>query len=240
MLGLTSAEGDADYDGCIRSLINHGPLPSLRSMVIGDFNREESEISWVQVGNVGLLWPLLPNLERMTLKGAGIRLGTPKSNTLRSLIIHTGGLPEAAGASLGKAELPNLEHLEVWFGTSNYGGSCSAVEVGGILRNKSFAQVRSLALANADFADNLAAEVAAAELWPALERLDLSMGTMTDAGAERLLARAKDLARLAHIDLNKNFLSPQMCDRIRAALPNATVDSQKQADGDWYYVSVGE
>jgi hypothetical protein len=31
-----------------------------------------------------------------------------------------------------------------------------------------------------------------------------------------------------------------MCDRIRAALPNATVDSQKQAEDDWYYVSVGE
>jgi hypothetical protein len=194
----------------------------------------------VRVGNVGLLWPLLPNLERMTLKGGDIRLGNPKSTSLRSLTLHAGGLPQAAGASLGQAELPNLEHLEVWFGTINYGGSCSAAEVRGILHNKSLAQVRSLGLANADFADDLAAEVAVAELWPALERLDLSMGTMTDAGAERLLAVAKQLARLAHVDLSRNFLSPAMCDRIRAALPNATVDSQKQAEDDWYYVSVGE
>ncbi|MFO7565879.1 MAG: WGR domain-containing protein [Enhygromyxa sp.] len=240
VLGLTSAEGDADYDGCIRALINHGPLPSLRTLMIGDFERDESEISWVQVGNVGPLWPLIPNIEHLTLRGAGIRLGSPKSTTLRSLTIHTGGLPQAAGQALGRAELPALERLVVWFGTTHYGGSCSAAEARGILQNKSFAQVRSLALADADFADEIAAEVAQAELWPALERLDLSMGTMTDAGAERLLARAKQLARLAHIDLSENFLSPQMCDRIRAALPNAKVDSQKHDDGDWRYVSVGE
>ena len=128
----------------------------------------------------------------------------------------------------------------MWFGTTHYGGSCSAAEVRGILHNESFANLRSLGLADADFADAIAAELAQAELWPTLERLDLSMGTMTDAGAERILAAAKRLARLAHIDLSRNFLSPQMCDRIRAALPNATVDAQKQADGDWYYVSVGE
>lgn len=240
VLGLTSAEGDANYDGCIRALINHGPLPSLRELFIGDFNRDESEISWVQVGNVGPLWPLLPNLERLTLKGAGIRLGNLKSPTLRSLAIHTGGLPQAAGESLGRAELPALEHLEVWFGTTNYGGSCSAAEARGILQNPSFAKVRSLGLADADFADDIASEVAQAEPWPTLERLDLSMGTMTDAGAERILAVAKKFAGLAQIDLSRNFLSSPMCGRIRAALPNAKIDSQKQAEGDWYYVSVGE
>jgi uncharacterized protein (TIGR02996 family) len=240
VLGLTSTDGDADYEGCIRALISHGPLPSLRSMIIGDFDRDQSEISWVQVGNVGPLWPLLPNLERLTLKGAGIRLGNPKSTTLRTLVIHSGGLPQAAGQSLGRAELPALEHLEVWFGTTDYGGSCSAAEARGILQNKSLARLRSLALANADFADEIAAEVAQAQLWPTLERLDLSMGTMSDAGAERLLTRAEELARLAHIDLSNNFLSPDMCDRIQAALPNANVDMQQQADGDRRYVSVGE
>lgn len=240
-LGLTSSEGDANYDGCIRALTKHGPLPSLRRMTIGDFEfPEQSEISWVSVGDVGRLWPLLPGLLQLTLQGAGIELGTPRSASLRTLVIHTGGLSRTAGESLGRAELPGLERLELWFGTKNYGGSCTRAQAQAILQNPTFAGLRSLALANADFADDVALVVSQAQLPAKLEVLDLSMGTMTDGGAERLLARADALARLTLLDLSSNFLSPEICARVQAALPNARVNGQKQSDGDWRYVSVGE
>lgn len=240
-LGLTNVEGDADYEGCIRVLGKHGPLPSLRRLTIGDFVREESEISWVGVGDVRRLWPLLTGLEQLTLKGANIVLGTPKSASLRALAINTGGLPGAAGKSLGRAELPKLEVLEVWFGSEEYDGSCSAAHALGILQNPSFAGLRQLALANADFADDIAEVVARTELPAKLERLDLSMGTMTDAGAERLLARAEAFARLSVLDLSQNFLSPDMCARVSSALPNARFDEQKhEDDDDSRYVSVSE
>ncbi|MFV8754409.1 hypothetical protein ACNOYE_28005 [Nannocystaceae bacterium ST9] len=240
-LGLTSAEGEADYAGCIRTLIKHGPLPSLRRMTIGDFEHpEESEISWVAVGDVGKLWPLVPNLEQLVLRGANIRLGKPKSARLRSLELRTGGLPAAAGESLAHAELPALEHLLVWFGTENYGGSCSAAHVRGILSNPAFARLRSLGLANADFADEIAGEVARAKLPPELATLDLSMGTMSDAGAELLLGAAGSLARLEQIDLRRNYLSAGMCTRLRRALPMVQVGDQRRGDDDNRYVSVGE
>jgi len=244
-LGLTSADGDADYDGCIRALIKHGPLPSLRRMTIGDFEfPEQSEISWVHVGNVGRLWPLLTGLEQLKLQGAGVELGTPKSASLRRLVIHTGGLQRAAGESLARAELPKLERLDLWFGTVHYGGSCSAAEVHAILKNPCFvgpsSELRALALANADFGDAIAQVVANAKLPPKLEVLDLSMGTLSDAGAEQLLTRTDDLARLSSLDLRKNYLSPAMCARVLEALPHARVDDQKQADDDERYVSVGE
>jgi hypothetical protein len=163
---------------------------------------------------------------------------------LRSLVIHTGGLPRAAGESLGRAELPKLERLEVWFGTEHYGGSCSDAEVRSILQNPCFvgpsSELRTLALANADFGDAIARVVAQAKLPPKLEVLDLSMGTLSDAGAEQLLTRADDLARLRSLDLRRNYLSPAMCARVLAALPDARVDDQKQAEDDERYVSVGE
>lgn len=240
-LGLPNAEGEADYAGCIRALVKHGPLPSLRSLTIGDFEHpEESEISWVAVGDVGKLWPLLPNLETMVLRGGGIRLGTPSSKRLRSLELRTGGLPAAAAESLAEAELPALEHLLVWFGTENYGGSCTAEHARGILRNRAFKRLRSLGLANADFADAIAEEVVRAKLPASLERLDLSMGTMTDAGAQLLLDAADRFAGLEDLDLRRNFLSSAMCTRLRRALPNAQTKGQRQADGDWRYVAVGE
>lgn len=240
VLGLTSADGDANYDACIRAMTKHGVMPSLRRLTIGDFVRDESEISWVHVGSVGRLWPLLPHLEALTLKGASIDLGNPKSSTLTALTLRTGGLPAAAGESLGRAELPALERLVVWFGTRYYSGSCSATHVQGILNNPKLANLRHLALANADFADDVAAEVARGELPKLLESLDLSMGTMTDAGAERLLSAREKLSRLKQLDLSSNYLSPQMCTRLARELGNVVCDTQKQGDGEDYYVSVGE
>jgi predicted DNA-binding WGR domain protein len=240
-LGLASAEGDCDYGDCIRAIVRHGPLASLRSLTIGDFEfPDETEISWATVGDVGPLWPLLPGLESLTLRGGGIGLGTPASASLRSLVIETGGLPGRAAESLARARLPKLERLALWFGTEEYGGSCTAEQAGAILQNPGLASIRKLGLANGDFADELAEVVASTELPAGLERLDLSMGTMTDAGAERLLANAGRFARLAGLDLTRNYLSPGMCERISAALPNAALAEQKTADGEHYYVSVGE
>jgi hypothetical protein len=217
-------------------------LPSLRRLTLGDFDfPDQSEISWVHVGDVGPLWPLLTGLEQLTLQGAGIGLGTPKSKTLHTLVLRTGGLPSEAGESLGRAELPKLERLDVWFGSDNYGCTCSAEHALGILNNKrGLPRLRRLALANAYFADDIANVVATSQLPATLEVLDLSMGTMSDAGAEQLLARAKALGRLELLDLSNNFLSPDMCERVQAALPNARVGEQRESEGEWRYVSVGE
>jgi uncharacterized protein (TIGR02996 family) len=240
-LGLPSADGDAGYEGCIDAIDDHGALPSLRRLAVGDFAfPDESEISWVRVGNVGDLWPHLTGLEELRLQGANIGLGTPKSKSLRTLVLRTGGLPSEAGESLGRAELPNLEQLDVWFGSDNYGCTCSSAHARGILTNRGLPRLRRLALANAFFADEIADVVARTRLPETLEVLDLSMGTMSDEGAERLLARAENLRPLEVLDLSDNFLSPEMCARLQAALPNARVGEQRQSDGEWRYVSVGE
>lgn len=245
-LGLTDAEGSTDYEGCIRALIKHGPLPSLRRLTLGDFEYpEQSEISWVSVGRVAKLWPLLSGLEELTLQGAGVELGVPKSASLRALVIRTGGLPRVSGEALARAELPELERLDLWFGTRHYNGSCTAAEVRGLLQNPCFvgpsSKLRRLALANADFADDIAGVVAQAKLPPKLEHLDLSMGTLSDTGAELLLAKATKFAGLAGLDLRRNFLSPAMCARVQEALPHAQVGDQKPDEGeDERYVSVGE
>ena len=238
-LGMPSGDGQADYSACVRALVRHGPLPSLRRLTIGDFEfPDETEISWVHVGDVGPLWPALTGIESLHLRGGGIGLGTPKSATLRSLELWTGGLPAQAGASLGRAELPALEHLVVWFGTTYYGGSCDGGHVRAILDNPSLTRLRHLALANADFGDEVARAVAGTRLPASLRTLDLSMGTMTDAGAELLLAGADALRGLDRVDLSRNCLSEDMCVRLRAALRNVDVDEQKSEDER--YVSVGE
>lgn len=238
-LGLPNAEGSADYTGCIKAMVKAGKLPSLRQLTIGDFVRDESEISWVHVGDVNRLWKTLPALETLTLRGAGIDLGTPKSDSLRWLALETGGLRRQAGESLARAKLPALRHLEVWFGSPYYGANCSAQQVKGILANDSFAKLEYLGLMNADFADDIAREIARAELPAGLQTLDLSMGTMSDKGAKALIKAKDKLKGLKRIKLDENGISAELCARLSKALPNATTTSQKSGE-DANYVSVGE
>ena len=238
-LGLPNAEGNADYSACIKAIVKAGKLPSLRRLTIGDFDRDESEISWVHVGNVNRLWKTLTALETLTLRGADIDLGTPKSDTLRWLVMETGGLPRQAGESLARAKLPALEHLEVWFGSPYYGANCSVQQVRGILANASFAKLEYLGLRNADFADDIASEVARADLPAGLETLDLSMGTMTDKGAKALIKAKDKLKGLKRLNLDDNGISAKLCERLKKALPNASTNSQKSGE-DANYVSVGE
>ncbi len=238
-LGLPSADGSADYRACVRALVERGPMPSLRRLCIGDFDfPAESEISWVQVGDISKLWSVLPQIEKLRLQGAGIHLGVPKSETLRELEVHTGGLPGPSGEAMGRARLPKLERLSLWYGTVDYGGSCTPAQVQGLLNNSGLGSLRHLGLQNADFADTFTALLAGTALLPRLETLDLSMGTMTDVGAEHLLADAGAFRHLECLNLEDNFLSPQMCTRLEAALPVGGL-SQKN-DGDDRYVSVGE
>ncbi len=239
-LGLPNAEGSGDYAACIKAIVKQGELPSLRSLTIGDFEYpEESEISWVVVGNVGKLWEVLPRIETIVLRGAGIVLGKPASTSLRSLSLQTGGLPRKAAEALAEAELPALEDLSIWFGTTHYGGSCEGRQIPKILANKSFKRLRSLALANADFADDIASELARAKLPRALERLDLSMGTMSDVGGQALLDAAGKLADV-ELRLDGNYLSTAMCTRLREALPKCVTGKQRRGDADARYVAVGE
>ncbi|MCA9697491.1 MAG: hypothetical protein KC431_08200, partial [Myxococcales bacterium] len=72
--------------------------------------------------------------------------------------------------------------------------------------------------------DALAEAIATSPLPPGLERLDLSMGTMTDEGASLLLARAEELARLSAIALRGNKLSESMSLRVSRALPRAVAE----------------
>jgi uncharacterized protein (TIGR02996 family) len=239
-LGLPNAEGSGDYSACIKAIAKQGGIPSLRSLTIGDFEYpEESEISWVTVGNVGKLWALLPRVETVVLRGAGIVLGELASTSLRSLSLQTGGLPHKAATALAEAKLPALEELSIWFGTTYYGGSCRGRQIPEILANKSFKRLRVLALANADFADEIAGEVARTKLPRSLERLDLSMGTMSDVGGQALLDAAAKLADV-ELQLDGNYLSTGMCKRLREALPKCVPGKQRRGDDDSRYVTVGE
>lgn len=152
----------------------------------------------------------------------------------------TGGLRAHVLESIAAAAWPELESLVICFGTPDYGGTCTTDDLAAILDGANLPQLTTLGLWNGEFADELAELVAASRILPRLVRLDLSKGTLGDAGAGALIANARAFGHLELLDLSENFLTEGVCAEIRKVLSNVDVSRQKAADGYGRFVSVSE
>ncbi|WP_345021672.1 STM4015 family protein [Actinomadura keratinilytica] len=215
-------------------------LPALRHLFVGDIVYEESEISWIDRGDITRVVEAFPRLETLETRGAGVRVRPFASEHLRRLRLESGGLPGEAVRNLCACDLPNLEHLDLWLGVEYYGGDTTVADLAPILSGERFPALRRLGLEDAERADQIAEALAGAPVVARLESLSLALGTLTDAGAEALLA-GQPLTHLSHLDLHHHFLSRPMMERLRQALPGVELDLDEQKSGpDWPYVAVSE
>ncbi|MFF9098205.1 STM4015 family protein [Streptomyces sp. NPDC014776] len=225
-------------------------LPALRALFLGDMTGEECEISWINQTDVSALLAGFPELEEFGVRG-GEDLGWTalRHEGLRRLTVQTGGLPVAVVRGIGASDLPALEHLDLWLGTSWYGADSEAADLAPLLSGERLPRLRHLALRNSEIQDEVAAAVASAPVVARLEVLDLSMGTLSDEGATTLLA-GQPLTHLKKLDLHHHFMSEALAERIRQTLEPAGVevdldrdgaDEDVDTDGTVHrYVAVGE
>ncbi|MER5843764.1 STM4015 family protein [Streptomyces prasinus] len=230
-------------------LAARGRLPALRALFLGDMTSEEAEISWITQGDVSPLLAGFPALEEFGVRGSqGLRFPALRHDALRALALESGGLPADVVRGVGASELPALEHLDLWLGTSWYGADSEAADLAPILSGDRFPNLRHLALCNSEIQDEVAAAVASAPVVARLDVLDLSMGTLGDEGAVALLG-GQPLTHLKKLDLHHNYLSDPVRQRLTETLVTAGVEIDLDPDGaEEYedegtverYVSVGE
>ncbi|MEU9332559.1 STM4015 family protein [Streptomyces sp. NPDC048290] len=230
-------------------------FPALRALFLADCTGEECEISWLQLSDITPVLERFPLLEELGVRGGDsqglgpetLSLRPVRHEALRVLRFESGGLPAPVVRAVAASDLPALERLELWLGVSQYGGDTTVADLAPLLTGGRLPALRHLGLQDSEIQDEIAAAVAAAPVVAQLESLSLSMGTLTDTGAEALL-RGQPLTHLRHLDLSHHFLSADMCDRLRAALVPAGTevdvsDRQKphrSRGEEWRYVAVSE
>ncbi|RKN34084.1 STM4015 family protein [Micromonospora musae] len=221
-------------------------LPALRALFLGDMTGEECEVSWMKVGDVSQLLAAFPSLEVLRVRGGeDFRFSPVRHPRLRELAVESGGLSREFVGAVLDSDLPALTDLELWLGTSEYGGDATPADLAPLLAGELFPQLTRLGLRNAETADEVARAVAAAPVVRRLERLDLSLGTLGDEGAAALLA-GQPLTHLAQLDLHHHFMSEEVAASVVAALPGVQVDVSEQEkpdeyDGETYrYTAVSE
>ncbi|WDZ91856.1 STM4015 family protein [Nocardiopsis sp. HUAS JQ3] len=239
-------------------LVEHADaLPNLRSVFFGDITFDECELSWISQPDLGPLVAAFPRLEELTVKGAdGMegRLGLHVSShaSLRSLTLRSGGLPGRVVREVASSGLPALEHLELWLGMEEYGGSASPQDLAPVLSGEAFPRLKYLGVRNAEKWAEWVPELAGAPVVKHLEVLDLSLGILTDQGARELVDRAEAFSGLRKLDLHHHFMSEEMVERVRAAFAGTGVeldldegrdDEDEDYDEDeepYYYTAASE
>jgi predicted DNA-binding WGR domain protein len=218
-------------------------LPKLGALFIGDITSEENEISWIKQSDLAPLLIAFPSLQFLRSRGGdGLAFSTLKHTSLRALTLETGGLDLNVIRSICMSDLPQLEYLELWLGTENYGATYSVSDLEPILSGRLFPNLKYLGLRNAELADGIAVAVVNSPLIQRIETLDLSLGVLTDEGARALL-KLPVSPTLKRLNLHYNYIGSDLIRQLKA-LP-LTVDATKPSsmdleDDEWRFVAVGE
>lgn len=238
-------EGGDDSAQMIEALCaGHDKLTSLKHLFIGDITYEESEISWIGQSNIGPLWRMFPQLVELRVRGGnGLSLGDATHESLETLIVEAGGLPRNVVREVASGHLPALNHLELWLGTSEYGGDATIDDVAPILQGDRFPELQYLGLRDSEITDQIAAAVPDAPIVERLKVLDLSKGTLGDEGAGALLG-ANNLGGLDKLDLHHHYMSDDMMTRLQQRMAELGVevnlDEQEEEEEYGRYVAVSE
>lgn len=239
VIGCWGPESDSSSDDLVEMLIeSRERLASLRAIFLGDIPYEDNEISWIEQDDLTPLLLAFPTLEHFRSRGR-MTLKKFKHAGLKSLAIEASNLSREVVKAVGASDLPALEHLEVWTGTSDYGADTEVGDLKGILEGKKLPALRHLGIRNSEISDDVAKALLKAPIMKRLRSLDLSLGTLGDEGAEALLANPA-VAKLEKLDLTHHYVSEENVERLKGLGIELAEERERDRDEDVRYVAHAE
>ena len=243
VIGNWSLDGPESSQPIVTSLIaKKDRLPALTGLFFADIGQEENEISWIENCDMAPLLAAFPKLELFRVRGAtGLAFLKAAHPTLRALAVESGGLAQEVVQQICQADFPNLEYLELWLGTENYGSTTQVSDLTPIMKGSAFPKLKYLGLRNSEIADDIAGVIINSPIARQLETLDLSLGTLSDEGAKALMKLTGD-GRLKRLDLHRNFLGAAMIKQLKSLPFILNVSEQEAEDEDMggRFVAVSE
>ncbi|AVH65278.1 hypothetical protein [Nostoc sp. 'Peltigera membranacea cyanobiont' N6] len=249
----------------INALVNaNEELKNLKAVYVGDMDDYEYKTSDAQLSNMSPLLKAYPQLEVLQVRGfahhsdCGLAFEPLRHEHLKSLIIETGYmLCNKIIDQVSQLELPELEYLELWLGNDeNYYSQglyyqdeneedfhsniaySSLRNLTPIISGKAFPKLKYLGLRSANYSNEIGETIVESALLEKLLVLDISMGTLTDQGAE-VLFNCPKINQLHTLNVSMNFLSATMIEKLSNL--KCRVVAEPQADSAEYrYYTLSE
>ncbi len=231
--GLTESGSGAElgWRPTLETIVeSHGD--QLRVLHLDRYTYDDTMMHWVDMGDWSGLLDHLPALEDLRVRGDQVAYGSIDLPSLRSFVRQSCTMRNEELAQLARARWPSLDHLELWFGSAEYGVDPEVEHIRPLLVGKNMPRLRHLGLVNCDAHMTLLPELARSQVLPRLDSLDLSKGTFGHDETAFLVEHAPSFRHLASIDLEDNFLDASDIARLRGVLDNVIVTSQRIDDED--------
>lgn len=184
----------------------------------GDLD-SEGLLPW---GDLSQLWTLLPQLERLLLRGEGGEVGGLELPALRRLAVECWYSASIPLGAIERAPWPRLERLSLW-------DPAAGVDPARLLRALARRPLTHLGLLRRPRVDDVLAALLASPLLPRLRVVDLRAGQLTPDDVKLLEAR-RDAFRHLRLDLS-DCEAPGLRDRL-ARLPFVAFDDPPEFDED--------
>ncbi len=211
----------------------------IKSLFVGDMNFEECEVSWIIQGNYENLLEAMPQLEHLVIKGStDLELGKVQLEHLESLEIICGGLPLEVIQSIRDAKLPALKSLRLYIGIDDYGFSGSIDDIKDLLEKSDFPKLESLAICDSEMQNEITEVVLQSKYMKQIKRLELSMGSLTDEGGQKLVDQLPGFPNIQELDVHYHYLSDDMMEKLENLPIEVNVNEQNEPDewdGEVYY-----
>ncbi len=207
-----------DYADVIDEIIRGCPS-TLRTLSLVDLPPGTAELVFANLADVTPLLAATPLLEELLLAGNQVVVSAIALPRLRRLAIATSD--EAVLGAIATASLPVLDSLRLSSGDADLPPAALAK-----LLSPSWT-VRQLAITRTANTDHLVPHLLQSPLLSKLAQLDLSLGTLSDAGANVLLAAGRKLAHLETLELGGNTLSATMAARLEGLCANVRTGNQR-------------
>ena len=251
IFGLQAQTTEHYSNEIVQALVEHREhFPHLKALFLGDILMEESEISWIGLGDVSPIFTAYPQLEHFGIRGCasaytppGLYLGILQHERLKTLIVETGSMDRSVVYDILRSHLPALEHLELWTGSEDYLANVTSEDFAPLFMDILFPNLRYLGLRDSEIANDLAIALSQSSLLERLRVLDLSLGLFDDTGAAALL-QCPATHTLEKLDIHHHYCSQEMVQRLQTL--GIEVDTSEPQESDFYdgeeqrYVAVSE
>jgi uncharacterized protein (TIGR02996 family) len=231
-----------DAPRLLEEVARQGLAAQIEILRVGDIDTD-IDLAHHPLGDLGVIGREYSGLRELLIHGSDFELETLSVPRLETLTIETCGLArENLRSVVGEVSREHLTSLVLWFGSQEYGADATMDDVLPLLTGETLPRLQHLGLMNSEIADGIVAALPASPLLPRIRSLDLSLGTLSDEGAQPLLDYAEAFAHLERLNIDDNFLSEDRVARIRETLdcPVFWEESKEDDDPEWRYVTFSE
>ncbi len=229
-IGIVKLEDENRYDKVAKIIGTHY-LPALRSLYLGDFTSEETELNWSELGNLEPMWGALPNLRTLRLKSGSMKLGTIVLPALEHFEVVTGGGDPKTVKAIAAATWPSLTKLSMQVGLGDSRrNSVKIADLQPILDGERLPRLTHLGITNYSLTHELVDPLASSKILPQLAELDLQMGTLGDESIARMFALQRAFAHLK-LNVDDNYIGTEGKALLKRAKLDFELGKQREDEG---------